>query len=61
MKLTIAEEEADETCYWLEVLSECEPALVLQIEPLFKEARELTAILTASGKTAKKNLHQKSL
>jgi four helix bundle protein len=52
-KLTIAEEEADETCYWLELMIEVGVFPVTRLEPLLKEATEITAILTASGKTAK--------
>ena len=59
MKLNIAEEEADETVYWLELLAESEPGLHRQVQPLLNESRELTAILTASGKTARKNLNRK--
>ena len=52
-KLTIAEEEADETCFWLEIMMEIEIFPKERLEPLLKEAYEITAILTASGKTAK--------
>ena len=52
-KLTIAEEEADETCYWLEIMQEIQLFPASRIDPLLKEASEITAILTASGKTAK--------
>ena len=54
-KITIVEEEADECVYWLELI---EMATILsdqEVEPLKKEASELTAIFTASGKTAKEN------
>jgi four helix bundle protein len=52
-KITIAEEEADETCYWLEMLIEIGVFSKNRLEPLLKEAQEITAILTTSGKTAK--------
>lgn len=52
-KLTIAEEEADETCYWLELMIDVEVFPLKRLEPLLKEATEITAILTASCKTAK--------
>jgi len=52
-KLTIAEEEADETCYWLELMQEVEVFPQERLAALHKEATEITAILTASGKTAK--------
>jgi four helix bundle protein len=55
-RITIAEEEADETCYWLEILIEIKVFPQKRLEPLLKEAQELTAILTASGRTAKEKL-----
>jgi len=54
-KIGITEEEADETCYWLELIIESELLSKETISPILKEAEELTAILTASGKTAKGN------
>jgi len=54
-KLAVAEEEADETCYWLELLIAAEMLSPERVEPLLKEAKEITAILTAAGKTAKEN------
>jgi four helix bundle protein len=53
-KLSIAEEEADETCYWLELIIAAELLPRESIEPLLREAKEITAILTAAGKTAKR-------
>lgn len=55
-KITIAEEEADETCYWLEILIEIGVFKGNRLEPLLKEAQEITAILTTAGKTAKLKL-----
>lgn len=52
-KLAVAEEEADETCYWLELIIAAELVSKDRMEPLLAEAKELTAILTAAGKTAK--------
>jgi len=57
-KITIAEEEADETCYWLEIMIEIGVFGKDRLEPLLKEAQEITAILTASGKTAKDKLRK---
>lgn len=54
-KLAVAEEEADETCYWLELIISAELLPQDRIEPLLREAQEITAILTAAGKTAKEN------
>ncbi len=54
-KITIVEEEADETTLWLELLMESETLNNDFIKALHKEANELTAIFTSSGKTAKEN------
>lgn len=53
-KLAIAEEEADESCYWLELIISAGLVPEPLVNPLLEEAQELTAILTASGKNAKK-------
>jgi four helix bundle protein len=58
-KITVAEEEADETCYWLEILMEIEIFPKKRMEPLLKEAQEITAILTTAGKTAKEKLKKR--
>jgi four helix bundle protein len=55
-KITIAEEEADESCYWLEIMMEIGVFSKDRLQPLLKEAQEITAILTTSGKTAKEKL-----
>ena len=52
-KITVVEEEADECQYWLELIEGSNLAKLQTILPLLKEAKELTAIFTASGKTAK--------
>ncbi len=57
-KLTIVEEEADETLFWLELLSELYPNQE-KITPLYKEMEEILSIVVASIKTAKRNQHQK--
>ncbi|MBK8139632.1 MAG: four helix bundle protein [Chitinophagaceae bacterium] len=57
-KITVAEEEADETCYWLEIMIEIGVFSKDRLEPLLKEAQEITAILTVSGKTAKDKLRK---
>ena len=54
-KITIVEEEADETTLWLELLMESGTLNNDFINALHKEANELTAIFTSSGKTAKQN------
>ena len=47
------EEEADESLYWLELMAQSRLLENEHFVPLMKEADELTAIFTASGKTAK--------
>ena len=54
-KLAIAEEEADESVYWLELLVESSILPQERLLPLLTEAREITAILTASRIRAKQN------
>src|SRR5271168_4552841 len=54
-KIGIVVEEADETVFWLEMLSECEIVPLSKIESILAEARELTAIFTASRRTARSN------
>ena len=54
-KITIVEEEADETTLWLELIMESDTYNNDFIKSLHKESNELTAIFTSSGKTAKEN------
>ena len=54
-KLAIVEEEADETLFWLEVISEMKIFLYEKLDALMKENDEILAIVVASIKTAKKN------
>ena len=50
-------DEADETLLWLELLQESTQAIHgTEHQQLFQEARELTAIFTASHHTARTNL-----
>src|SRR4051794_7148032 len=51
-KTSIVEEEADESCFWLELLVERGLITARRVQPLLKEANELTAIFVASRKTA---------
>jgi four helix bundle protein len=52
-KITIVEEEADECLYWIELLQEVGNIDSRSTGALYAEAFELTAIFTASVKTAK--------
>jgi four helix bundle protein len=51
-KLAIAEEEADETLYWLELLADSGFIKAERLAELQQEADELVAIFTSSRKTA---------
>ena len=52
-KVAIAEEEADESAFWIEVIMEDGLLPSSEVEALLQEANELTAILAASAKTAR--------
>ncbi len=54
-KIHISEEEADESLFWMELLTEAEIIEEKRLEELMKEANELLAIFSASVITAKKN------
>jgi four helix bundle protein len=50
-KLGVALEEADECCFWFELVMDGQLLPRTKVEPLHKEADELTAILVASVRT----------
>ena len=50
-KLSIVVEEADESAFWLEILSESEIVKALDVEALLKEANEILAIVAKARKT----------
>ena len=52
-KMSIVEEEADESLYWLDLLGELLPRPNANISVLKQEASELVAIAVSSKKTAK--------
>ena len=54
-KLAIVEEEADESCFWLELLMESGLVKPNRLDALLTEANEITAIMTASRQTAARN------
>ncbi len=54
-KLSIVQEEADETVFWLELIQESELSSKDTTAALLKEADELTAIFTTMVINAKKN------
>jgi four helix bundle protein len=50
-KLKIVEEEADETQYWLEILTESVLVSAEQVNSIYKETDEILAMTVASIKT----------
>ena len=52
-KLGVVAEEADECVFWLEMLIDCEIIPAAKVQDILKEARELTAIFSASQHTAR--------
>ena len=54
-KLSIVEEEADETLFWLELIKEMEILQMPEIDALMKENDEIISIIVSSIKTARKN------
>jgi len=53
-KMGIVEEEVDETHYWLEILVDSELMDPARLGPLLDETSELTAMVVASIRTARK-------
>ena len=53
-KLAIAEKEASETVYWLELMTEAGIGSRQEVTTLLLEAREILAIFTAAGRTSKR-------
>jgi four helix bundle protein len=58
-KLSIVIEEADESYFWLEFIVDENLLKNYLVEPLLKEADELTAIFIASRKTARFGKNEK--
>ncbi|CAB1085560.1 hypothetical protein D1AOALGA4SA_13047 [Olavius algarvensis Delta 1 endosymbiont] len=54
-KLSIVEEEADETLFWLEVITEMKVLKCEKLDELMRENDEILAIVVASIKTAKRS------
>ena len=53
-KIGIVVEEADESVFWLEMLTDCEILSKDKLADLLKEAHELSALFTASQNTARR-------
>ena len=56
-KTGVVEEEADETCFWLEIIADAELLPADRVTSLFQEGNEITAMLVPSRKTAMKRSH----
>jgi four helix bundle protein len=57
-KIGIVEEEADESAYWMELITEAELLKPLQVEPLLTEANELAKIMARSRISASTSLRR---
>jgi len=55
-RMGVVEEEADESALWLELIMEGALMKKTLVEPLWKEADELVAIMTSSRKSASSSL-----
>jgi four helix bundle protein len=53
-KLTIVEEESDESAYWMELLADSGVVKPKRLEELLKEANEITAIVVATARTTRR-------
>ncbi len=53
-KIGLVVEEADESVFWLEMLVDCEIVTAERLKELSQEAHELSALFTASQKTARR-------
>lgn len=60
-KMNIVLEEADETLFWLEIIKEKKWIAENEIEPLWREGNELTAIFVSSLKTVNKRINENRL
>src|SRR5262245_16424608 len=54
-KMELVEEEVDESAYWLELIDRRSLTKSSSLQPLRREADELTALIVASVRTAKGN------
>lgn len=54
-KLGIVIEEADESCFWLEMIADLGLLKKELVQDLLKEANEIVAIMVASSNSASKN------
>ncbi|MFD2288788.1 four helix bundle protein [Pedobacter petrophilus] len=54
-KLSIVVEEADETAFWIEILTESKITNSIEAQPLLKEVNEILAIVAKARKTVSNN------
>jgi four helix bundle protein len=54
-KIGVAEEEADETQFWIEMIVEANLIPKKRVDPLYNEAQQITAMFASSRKSAIKN------
>jgi len=52
----LVEEECDETLFWLELISEANLLKKNKLQNTIKEAKELTTIFRATGRTARQKI-----
>jgi hypothetical protein len=57
----IVAEEADESCFWFELIIEGGLLEERLVKPLLDEANELTAIFTAAAKTSRLSNRQSTI
>jgi len=60
-KMGTVEEEADESCYWMELLVESGKIKSVKVSNLMREGSELTAIAVSSLNTARKSAKRRCL
>ena len=60
VKMTIVEEECDESLYWIELLVETNLVSPSLIESLVKEGHELLAMTVASARSARARINSQS-
>jgi four helix bundle protein len=60
-KIGVAEEEADESAFWMELIIEAEILRKELVAPLLREAQELVAIMARSRISATRSLQNKNI
>ena len=60
-KASIVEEEADERCFWLEIVVDAILLPAKRVSPLLQEANEITAMMVATRKTTIKRSGKKAI